>query len=200
MLFMLACGSVVGSDQSIRALRRSLNRWVHVSAYIMCITNQVSNSFRIQDALAFDAKHLAAVRTAELLTNLTESVIIEGYNFTEALEHNIKECLSLGKHTNVIHLTLTSITRYLWAHKEYQPWGQRLSLQCPQCGILNPWETTFSQRIPGYSVGCKNDSCGKEYGTMRVEPHSFIVPKPTDCALLKQYEGAGWMKAPLKLE
>lgn len=42
------------------------------------------------------------------------------------------------------------ITQYLWAHRDYQPWGQTLLLQCPQCRVINPWISAFVKHIQGY--------------------------------------------------
>ena len=68
----------------------------------------------------------------DLLSKVTQSVVIHTFNFTEALEQMLKENFKLGKSTNVLHFTFTPdcVTKYMWAHKEYQPWGHKLPLQC----------------------------------------------------------------------
>ena len=87
------------------------------SIYLLnIITDYVSNSFGMQNALAFDADDLSTVNTAFLLANLTKSVIVEGFEFTTALEHCLKENSTLRKHSAVIHLAPDKVTRYVWTH------------------------------------------------------------------------------------
>lgn len=135
----------------------------------------------------------------DLLPKVTKSIIIHGFNFAPALEHALKQCLTLGRHTNIIHLTPHCVTRYLWAHRDYQPWGRKLPLQCPQCGILNPWVSTFVRVIDGYRFECKNPSCGVVDGRMVKEREQFQVGRPQDSILLstgRESGGAasGWLK------
>ena len=113
----------------------------------------------MQNALAFNAEDLSTVNTALLLANLTKSLVVEGFEFTTALEHGLKENSMLRKHSGVIHLAPNNITRYVWAHKEYQPWGEKIPAQCPQCGLLNPWEIA-SLGKGDYGIECKNKDCG----------------------------------------
>jgi hypothetical protein len=147
----------------------------------------------VADALAFDAPNLTTSNTVELLTKVTKSVVIHGFKFTEALEHALKQCLILGKHTAVIHITPQYVTKYLWAHKKYQPWGVKLSLQCSQCGILNPWLLAFVGDTQAYGVECKNPCCGRDSNPQK-QPKFFTVLRPEGSILLSCNKEAGWLK------
>lgn len=143
------------------------------------------------NALAFDAKNLSTVNTVGLLTHVTKSMVIHGFAFTPALENALKECLTLGKHTGIIHFTPRSATKYLRAHKEMQPWGHKLPLQCPQCCRLNAWTLVFLEI--GYQIECKHQDCGEIGGRRVARPFSFPAPRPQDFELL----GTGtskWLK------
>jgi len=133
------------------------------------------------------------VNTVDLLTKVTKSVVIHGFNFTEALEHTLKQCPALGKHSGLIHLTPGCVTRYIWAHREYQPWGTRLPLQCPQCGVLNSWSLAYL-KSGGYKVECKNEDCGKIGGKRERERHSLQVLRPEGSILLNVGKEGGWLK------
>lgn len=146
------------------------------------------------NALAFDASNLSTVNTVELLTKVTKSVVIHGFSFTEALEHALKHSFMLGKHSNVFHFTPEHVTQYLWAHKDYQPWGTLLPLQCPQCGILNGWTVTFLRHNHGYGIECSNGSCGKVNGKKLTERISFEAPRPDFSDLINVGKDAAWMK------
>lgn len=143
------------------------------------------------NTLAFDAEHLTTINTVDLLSKITQSVVIHGFNFTEALQHTLRETFRLGRHTNVLHITPESVTRYLWAHKEYQPWGHKLPLQCPQCGILQPWRIAYLPNNGGYGVACKNVDCGK---LNRRERFTVQVLRPEGSVFYNLGNNGGWLK------
>lgn len=139
----------------------------------------------VKNALAFDAERLTCAVTASLLTDVTKGVIIHGFEFTEALEHKLKESSALGQHTNVFHFTSDGVTKYLWCQKDYQPWGHRLELQCSKCGVLQPWKVAYTDA--GYGVECKNDDCGKGDGSHGTERNSFNIPRPAESGSERRY-------------
>jgi hypothetical protein len=150
----------------------------------------------VENALAFDAEDFSTVNTAFLLANLTKSLVIEGFEFTSALEHSLKENTMLRKHSAVIHLAPDQVMRYVWAHKEYQPWGRKIPAQCPQCGSLNPWEMA-SQGKGVYGVECKNTDCGVVRGRNSGRPHTFQAICPAGGELLTTSGNGSWMKEPV---
>jgi hypothetical protein len=148
----------------------------------------------VENALAFDAEDLLTVNTSILLANLTKSVVIEGLEFTNALEHGLKESSTLRKHSGVIHLASNRATRYVWTHKVYQPWGETPPVQCPQCGWLNPW-VMASQGNRNYGMECRNPNCGAGSGR---HPFRFDTGCPEGGVLLSNPGGDGsWMKIPM---
>ena len=156
------------------------------------LLNSVSNSLGIGNALAFDAEGLSPVLALDLLTNVTKSVVIHGFGFTEALEHTLKQCLTLGKHTSIVHFKPHCVMQYVWAHKDYQPWGHTLPLQCPQCGILNPW--TLVYMAGGYDVKCKNEACRDMSSGIHGGRYSFRVDRPEDSVLVQAGKDSGWLR------
>lgn len=153
----------------------------------------------VANTLAFDTPNLSPVNTVDLFTKVTKSVIINGFKFIPALEHTLRQCLTLGRHTNIIHIYPQGVTRYIWAHRDYQPWGLRLPLQCQQCGILNPWVSTFLRAIDGYRLECKNPNCGIVGGRRVNQPSVLQVEKPKGGELLstgRESKGSasGWLK------
>ena len=60
------------------------------------IANNAFNRLSIANALAINAKCLSTVNTVDLLPKVIK-----------LLEEGLKQCHSLGKHTNVMHFTLT---------------------------------------------------------------------------------------------
>lgn len=131
---------------------------------------------------------------------LTKSVVIHGFQFRDALKHSIKLCPLLGKHTGVVHITRPVVEKYMWGHKVIQPWGERLPLQCPKCGVLDPWQkpvfnkSNVNSPLPSYGVECKNPDCGKLANT--VERYSFLITRPAECELLGSGDSM-WLRVTL---
>jgi hypothetical protein len=149
--------------------------------------------------LAFDVECLSTINTADLLSKVTQSVVIHGFNFTKALKHALKESIRLGRHTNILHFTPDCITKYSWAHKDYQPWGYRLPLQCPQCGILQPWVSAYLKdsdgKTTGYGIECKNVDCSR---LQRGERWSFEVWCPKKSVIIAaSVKHATWIRETL---
>jgi hypothetical protein len=144
----------------------------------------------VGNTLAFDAKNLSTVNLVDLLSKVTQSVVIHGFDFTHALEHALKESFKLGRHTNVYHFSSSSVVKYVWAHKEYQPWGHKLLPQCPQCGVLNPWACVYSEVTKGYVVECKYPFCGRNVGKER---QSYHIKRP-DVPVISVTRDGLWLK------
>jgi hypothetical protein len=62
---------------------------------------------------------LSPVNTVDLFTKVTKSVVINGFDFISALEHTLKQCLTLGRHTNVVHIHPFVVLRQLWLHSGF---------------------------------------------------------------------------------
>ncbi|KAF8141807.1 hypothetical protein EV363DRAFT_1443744 [Boletus edulis] len=178
MLFFLACGGVVRKPNTFQDLKDSLS------------------GFKIANALAFDANHLSPIITADLLMKITKSVVIHGFRFVQALEYGLQECITLGRHTGIVHFADTVVTKYLWTNRKSQPWGQPIALQCPQCGILEPWVSVYVPQIPAYRFQCRNKDCGKR-GETKKEVYAFQISRPPNYEMLNGASGSGWMKVVL---
>ncbi|KAM6489444.1 hypothetical protein JOM56_015077 [Amanita muscaria] len=177
ILYLLACGAVVGNQEAFVHFKQSVQR------------------FSIAHALAFDAPRLSPTMTAEFLMRLTKSYVINGYPFTQALEHLLPDVTELGKHTSIIHFCERDIVKYSWTHREYQPWGVSLPIQCPACGVLQGWiNITKEGGLYGYQ--CRNSKC-QSVGNRRQEPYSFEVARPLNTTLIKsgnKHANSSWMK------
>ena len=186
--------------RSLTSNRRLSGRLIFLSSrsWGHLITDYLFNSLKVGNALAFDAHHLSAVTTTDVLMKVTHSVIIHGFEFADALDFCIKECTTLGRHTAVLHFA-DKITKYSWAHHDYQPWGHALPLQCPQCGILKPWVQVYVPQVPAYRMECRNESCGIRDGKRKGEKFSLQISRPSNSVMLsvgKQHGGSasGWLK------
>jgi hypothetical protein len=127
-------------------------------------------------------------------------------DFSHALTTTLKDSASVGRHTNVFHFHSLHFTKYLWAHKAYQPWGVKLPVQCPRCGIFKPWNeptsSTGNDGSIGYTFNCKNLQCDKPDGTKMQSPHSIYVTRPLRSDLIKVTKenggtGSGWLRIPV---
>lgn len=147
-------------------------------------------SLGIDDALAFDAPHLSPVKTVDLLMNVTKSVVLHNFTFVDALEHSLKNATDLGKHSAIIHIS-GKVNKYVWSHKDYQPWGTALPLQCPQCGFLDSWISIY---VPGplvsYRFECSNKMCGWVEGKKVADCRGIVASHPADALLLN----SGWLR------
>ena len=61
---------------------------------IYSIVNKASNRLGIENTLAFDAEHLSAVNSVDILMKVIKHTIIHGYQFYDALEHALDQGVS----------------------------------------------------------------------------------------------------------
>jgi hypothetical protein len=135
----------------------------------------------------------------DLVMKVTKSLVINGYDFHNSLDHSIRLCVEMGKHTGVIHITPSTAQKYVWAHKVIQPWGTCLPLGCDRCGVLNPWKSTFVREggREGYALECRNRKCGKAAnGGKNVERHTLTILRPSDSDRLGGGKRSGWLRYP----
>ncbi|KAG6377670.1 hypothetical protein JVT61DRAFT_14436 [Boletus reticuloceps] len=172
IMYFVLCGAVVRNQEAFAGLRAGLK------------------TLGVNHALAFDALHLSPVKTIDLLMQVTKSVVLHDFKFTEALEHALRNASALGKHSAIIHIA-SKVTKYVWSHKDYQPWGTMLPLQCPQCGVLSSWCSVYMPGgLGGYRFQCKGKTCGWVQDKKAIEPHQIEVPRPPEAVLLDD----GWLK------
>jgi len=149
----------------------------------------------IENAVAFDAKRLTTLGASDLVKDIIKSVLIHDFAFEDALESSIwYHSYTVGKQTNILHFSGLSVQKYVWAHQEIQPWGNRIPLQCPQCGALNTFMfLTHHQETQSYLVGCSYRDCrvGPAGRQDRVE---FQYSFPEGSKFMKCAKKHGWLK------
>jgi hypothetical protein len=149
--------------------------------------------------------NLQMVNIAKLLSCITKSVVIHGFDFTKVLEHVLLESSMLGMHTADLHFSTAGegldmkTMRYVWTHWEYQPWGQLLPLQCLQCGTVQKW-CLIQIRGGGYKYECRYGKCGYK-GDQRQSPaYALTINHPEGGTMLPQCSRNGaWMKTVIHL-
>ncbi len=129
-----------------------------------------------------------------LVKDITKDIVIHGFSFDSALKESLRvHCDTLGKQTNVVHISDSSARKYVWAHRNIQPWGRRLPTQCPRCGVLNPWKIpVYIPQDESYRIRCHNDGCGAgQQGGFQDE-----IKRPEGVELIKGGGGglSGWLK------
>jgi hypothetical protein len=149
----------------------------------------------IENTVAFDAERLTTLGASDFVKDVIKSVVIHGFEFDEALkESRTMHCQALGKQTNFLHFSRTFVDKYTWAHRNIQPWGQRLLTQCPQCGILNPWmkPVHVKEGGPAYYATCKNPNCVEPGG--RGQRFKIKVERPENSDFSNCGNDAGWLR------
>lgn len=165
--------------------------------------------FQIAHTLGFDAANLQPINIAKLLMRLTRSVVIFGFKFTEALNKVLTKSPILGMHTGVMHLAWKELTdgagwlegrKYVWTHHESQPWGQKLPIQCPECGTMQKWNSIY-QEDSSYKFECTYSKCGYLGADRKGWRHQIIVQCPEGAVMLPKCSGGkgAWMRTPIKL-
>ena len=145
--------------------------------------------------LAFDTARLLTITTSELLMMLTRNVIINGFKFTQTLKFLLQDMSELGRHTSIIHFTSEGMTQYMWTHRDIQPWGEHLPVQCFKCSIIQKW-VSISQEPGSYAYECSNDHC-RWVGNRKVGKQlKFVKMCPEGVAFLHKNRAhmSLWMK------
>jgi len=140
---------------------------------------------------------------------LTRSVVIYGFQFTEAVEKVLTESPLLGMHTGVVHLVWKESVdgadslegcKYVWTHRECQPWGQLLPIQCPQCGTVQKWHSIYLDD-GSYKFECTYSKCGYHGADREGWRHQIIIQRPEGAIMLPKCNGekGAWMKMAIEL-
>ncbi|KAN0088253.1 hypothetical protein V8E55_005310, partial [Tylopilus felleus] len=159
IIYFASCGLLVNNTESLTKLKA-------------CI-----EGFKFKHAVAFDAPRLQTMSTAELLACLTKHVVLHGLDFMKVIEDILPDMSDLGRHSSIIHFVDGKVVQYIWAHRTIQPWGQHISMQCKQCGVLQEWVGACLGN-GSYAYECKCEKCGYKGEDRSVEAHSFVVSCP----------------------
>lgn len=88
--------------------------------------------FGFSASIAFDARRFHPSTAWSFLITLTEQVVLQGHPCADAVPIALGKSNNLNRHSG-IYVLLPSLdrkfintTRYLWAHRDYRPWGKDL--------------------------------------------------------------------------
>ena len=131
---------------------------------------------------------------------LIEAVFIEQHDVETAVPNALGHSNKLGQHSGVYLLTRATnslkITKYLWAHRDFQPWGCILPLQCPFCGTPQQWECKMATDHL-YTFKCRYRKCGLDPKTgKKVRPRGkIVITKPEGARVISQGKTwvSGWL-------
>ncbi|KAF8122330.1 hypothetical protein EV363DRAFT_1405026 [Boletus edulis] len=123
----------------------SCGRYIRHSASRKDFTKTVG-SFGFSATIAFDAPRFHSTVAWSFLVILTESVVIRGHSFDDAVPIALANSNELKRHSGVYTLLLSTdrklvnTTKYLWAHRDYRPWGKDVPIQKSGIGfdLLTP--------------------------------------------------------------
>jgi hypothetical protein len=148
-------------------------------------------SYHFDHIFAFTTDSLVPALLSSLLIDMAHRVIIEDHNismFVSTILHSSPIC---ARHTSIIHLEYDKDSligsKYVWAQKSMQPWGNPLPPQCSKCGSFRPWGGRELDNTSGPSAAvfyCK----GKNINGQRCG-HRIVFPKPD----YKKTSAAGWL-------
>ncbi|KAG9317916.1 hypothetical protein JVU11DRAFT_2148 [Chiua virens] len=118
-MYLVLCRTVMCNQEAFSALKAGLQRQVRLCNAQPGV--DILFSFGVCHALAFNAVNLLPIKTADLLMNITKSVVLCDIKFVNALEEALKHATMIGKHTAIIHIMKQKTTKYVWTHKKYKP-------------------------------------------------------------------------------
>jgi hypothetical protein len=186
-LFFMGCGAIINQSDAFRDLRSSVLEYTFSSA------------------VAFTAPHFQPPYTCHLALAYAELVLIERFNIREAFPEILAQSYRLGMHTSIILMTrfkhngaaALECTRYAWAHTASRPWGFTLPVQCPQCGCVGQWNSTYSSGM--YIVECSYTGCGRSRDNETTSRQKYTFKRPRGSKRLKpgKRHNAEWLEIPL---
>ena len=94
---------------------------------------------------AFTADGLIPSILSSFLVDVAQRVIVEGFDISKFLFQFLDNAPFVARHTAIIHLANKPGggvvgRKYIWSHKNIQPWGQQLPSQCQECWSFRPWD------------------------------------------------------------
>lgn len=174
------CGSVVTVQESFNDLK------------------EVAHKFMPRSMILFDAQHLQLASTTPYLLSLLDSIIVQGFDVSQAAKFALNDCALLGRHSNIFIFMWRSegqgvqkvekvvVEKLIWTDKFIRPWGEHLPVQCPQCGTMQKWECGSAGKTITYE--CRYPQCGFEKGTNKTSlpPKKFVYSIPPHAISLAQ--------------
>ena len=151
-------------------------------------------SHKLSATFAFNAIRFQPSFASNLLLAFTDQVLVERRAFRLAVENMLGQSCKLGRHTDVLVLTVSEggalqVFKYMWTHIDFRPWGGFLPIQCPSCGYADAWRSAYIQADKAYSFECCKDNCSQSY--------IFKQPQGARMLTVGKNRGSGWMEVPL---
>ena len=152
-------------------------------------------SLNVRNGLAFDAARLVTSHATGLLMKLSRNMLVHQIGFAVALKHLLQDESELGMHTRMVHITPNVVMCYIWSHRDIQPWGKSIPMQCPTCVIMQKWTSIWLPSAT-YLFECINDTCSWNGKQKVAERYQFEVIQPEGVELLhmKKATGVSWMR------
>jgi hypothetical protein len=91
---------------------------------------------------AFTARSLIPALLSSFFLDLAQKVVVESFPIDGSFVTTfLQPSIVLARHTSVVHLKkgIDKGSKYVWAHRDMQPWGTPLPAQCPNCKTFRPW-------------------------------------------------------------
>lgn len=131
-------------------------------------------------------------------------MLIEGQDLESAMPRALANSNKLGRHSGVYTFSQVGdqvlTTRYVWADRDFRPWGQTLPAQCPVCGSPQRWKRKYrpgADESAMYEFSCRYMDCGKDLVTgLMLSPRGHIVVrKPQGVKFVPLTKGncSGWL-------
>jgi hypothetical protein len=93
----------------------------------------------------FSAECLIPTLLCSFFLDLAQKLVVESLSIDDQFMSTfLQPSYVLARHSSVIHIKRDDkgairSSKYVWAHRDMQPWGQPLPAQCPQCKSFRSW-------------------------------------------------------------
>lgn len=146
--------------------------------------SDIPHRLRFASAVAFDTPRLHPSSCWPFVVFLCESLHTEGQDLQSAMPHALSNSNKLGRHSGVYTFLQLGgqllTTKYIWAHRDYRPWGKVLPVQCPECGTPQRWKRNFvagTHEPTYYKFSCRYKDCGRDPVTGLVSQRGQIIAR-----------------------
>ena len=183
-----AAGSLISQKDKGLCWRRSKGEYQSISLQI-CHRRQRLASYNFNHLFAFTTDSLIPTLLSSLFLDLAQKLIVEGFqidkNFVRIM---LGPALIAARHTSIVHIikngpgsdTPVSSFKYVWAHREMQPWGRPKPAQCSKCKSFRSWGARLPpNNLDGGAFRCeaviKNQVCHNVFVSARPSNISLQV-------------------------
>jgi hypothetical protein len=145
----------------------------------------------------FTSDSLIPTLLSSLFLDLAQRVIVENFNIDDKLIDVVLNSSPIAaRHTSIVHIKLSengqvqTRKKYVWAHKDMQPWGNPLPPQCERCGAFRPW----GPRLRGKDKVTAEFSCQAvtSDGLQCKHVVRFVKPEVEGLQIFKEWMSMNW--------